>query len=68
MVKKQDETQCGQVHLGSNKQLHKLMLRDNVLASISAEKDLEVIMNYKLNISVECDFFAEKAKVISRCM
>lgn len=67
-AKIKDETPCGQVHLGSDKQLRKLMLRDNVLASISAEKDLEVITNYKLNLSVQCDFVAEKANIVSTCM
>lgn len=38
------------------------MLGDNMLASISAEKDLEVIMNYKLNLCVHRDFVAEKSK------
>lgn len=60
--KKKGETSCGQVHLSSNKQLSKLMLGDNMLASISAEKDLEVIMNHKLNLCVERDFVAEKSK------
>lgn len=66
--KKKGETPCGQVHLSSNKQLSKLMLGDNMLASISAEKDLEVIMNYKLNLCVQRDCVAEKANIISRCM
>jgi len=39
-----------------------------VSASISAGKDLEVMANYKPNLSVQCAFVAEKANIISRCV
>lgn len=42
------------------------MLKVKGLAGISA--DLEVIMDYKLKLSIQCEFVAKKANSIYRCM
>ncbi|KFP28905.1 hypothetical protein N325_01822, partial [Colius striatus] len=63
-----NKDKCRVLHLGRNKTMHQYRLRVELLKSSSAERDLRVLINNKLNVSQQCALVAKKANGILGCI
>uniref|UniRef100_K7F130 Reverse transcriptase domain-containing protein n=1 Tax=Pelodiscus sinensis TaxID=13735 RepID=K7F130_PELSI len=59
---------CKVLHLGRNNQFHTYRMGSNCLGRSTAERDLGVIVDHKLNMSQQCDAVAKKANMILGCI
>lgn len=51
------------LHLGNNDEKHKYRMWDNWLSDSTAEKDLGVLVDHRLNMSQQCDADAKKVNI-----
>ncbi|PKU48658.1 rna-directed dna polymerase from mobile element jockey-like [Limosa lapponica baueri] len=59
---------CKVLHLGRSNPMHQYMLEATQLESSSAEKDLGVLVNTKLNMSQQCVLAPKKANGVLGCV
>jgi len=59
-----NKDKCRVLRLGRNNRMYQYRLVADLLGSISAERDLGVLMDDKLTMSQQCDLAAKKANVI----
>ena len=59
---------CKVLHLGSRNGMHKYRIGDTWLNTSICERDLEVLVDNKLNMSQQCDKAAKKANAMLGCI
>ncbi|CAM5094356.1 unnamed protein product [Natator depressus] len=57
-----NKDKCKVLHLGRNNQLHTFKMGNDCLGRSTAERDLGVIVNHKLNMSQQCNVVAKKSE------
>ncbi|KAG6930089.1 hypothetical protein G0U57_004388, partial [Chelydra serpentina] len=62
-----NKDKCKVLHLGRNNQFHTYRMGGDCLGRSTAERDLGVIVDHKLNMS-QCDAVAKKANLILGCI
>ncbi|CAM5077495.1 unnamed protein product [Natator depressus] len=63
-----NKEKCKVPHLGRNNQLHTYKMGNDCLGSSTAERDLGVIVNHKLNMSQQCNAVGKRANTILGCI
>uniref|UniRef100_K7F0L4 Reverse transcriptase domain-containing protein n=1 Tax=Pelodiscus sinensis TaxID=13735 RepID=K7F0L4_PELSI len=63
-----NKDKCKVLHLGRNNQFHTYRMGSDCLGGSTAERDLGVIVDHKLNMSQQCDAVAKKANMILGCI
>uniref|UniRef100_K7EW77 Reverse transcriptase domain-containing protein n=1 Tax=Pelodiscus sinensis TaxID=13735 RepID=K7EW77_PELSI len=63
-----NKDKCKVLHLGRNNQFHTYRMGSDCLGKSTAERDLGVIVDNKLNMSQQCDAVAKKANMILGCI
>ncbi|GAB0207914.1 mitochondrial enolase superfamily member 1 [Grus japonensis] len=63
-----NKSKCQILHLGQNNTRHEYKLEEEWLESSPAERDLEVLVNSRLNRSQQCALAAKRANCILRCI
>ncbi|KAK4828590.1 hypothetical protein QYF61_000042 [Mycteria americana] len=58
--------ECKVLHLGRNNPVHQYMLGATQLESSLAEKDLEILVDTKLNRTKQCTLAAKKVNALGR--
>ena len=59
---------CKVLQLGRKNELHRSRMEDTWLDNSTCERDLGVLVDYKLNMSQQCDAAAKKANAILGCI